>query len=128
MLKAQTHLKTNAALCGEIVELGVGSAVVSLTTTEAMVVDTEGLVHGGFIFGQADYAAMLAVNHPHVVLGSCSTKFLKPVQCGESVLAYSQIRETKGKKSIVDVQIKRGQLLVFEGEFICFTLDNHVLA
>jgi acyl-coenzyme A thioesterase PaaI-like protein len=48
-----------------------------------MAVDDRGLVHGGFVFGLADHAAMLAVNDPNVVLGAASTRFLKPVRVGE---------------------------------------------
>jgi len=49
-----------------------------------MVVDDHKLVHGGFIFGAADYAAMAAVNDPNVVLGSAEVSFLKPSKSGDS--------------------------------------------
>ena len=41
----------------------------------------------GFIFGAADYAAMLAVNQPNVVLGAAETHFLKPSRVGDVLLA-----------------------------------------
>ena len=66
-MEPKTHLGADPALCGHIVEIGQGSARVALDTTEQMIVDGQGLVHGGFVFGLADYAAMLAVNDPYAV-------------------------------------------------------------
>jgi len=43
-----------------------------------MAVDQMGLVHGGFTFGAADFAAMAAVNDPNVVLVSSECRFFKP--------------------------------------------------
>ncbi|HSF38746.1 MAG TPA: hotdog domain-containing protein, partial [Thermoanaerobaculia bacterium] len=79
-----THLAIDRRLVGEPVELGPGTASVALVTVPEMAADERGLVHGGFVFGLADYAAMLAVNHPNVVLGSAETRFLKPVTVGET--------------------------------------------
>jgi uncharacterized protein (TIGR00369 family) len=100
---------------------------VELTATPEMQVDASGLVHGGFIFGLADYAAMIAVNHPNVVLGAANVKFLKPVVVADVVQARATVREEKGKKRVVAVQVLRKNEPVFEGEFICFVLDRHVL-
>ena len=124
---AQTHLATNASLCGTPVEIAEGRATVELATTDLMVVDTHGLVHGGFIFGLADYAAMLAINHPNVVLGKANTKFLKPTRVGEIVRAYATLSREDGKKKIVEVIVKHDDETIFEGEFICFVPPAHVL-
>ena len=64
-MEPNTHLGINSALCGEVIELTDGGATAQLTTTAAMAADDQGLVHGGFVFGLADYAAMLAVNDPN---------------------------------------------------------------
>ena len=100
---------------------------VELIAVDEMAADEMGLVHGGFVFGLADYAAMLAVNDPHVVLGSASTTFLKPVKVGESLVAEAKVTAVKGKKRTVSVVVKRDTVPVFEGELICFVLENHVL-
>ena len=63
-----THLAIDRRLCGEPLEIAEGSAIVVLVTLPEMAADDRGLVHGGFVFGLADYAAMLAVNDPLVVL------------------------------------------------------------
>jgi acyl-coenzyme A thioesterase PaaI-like protein len=99
------------------------------------------LVHGGFVFGLADHAAMLAVNHPNVVLGSAAVRFLLPVTVGERLVAEASLAETTGRKSRVLVEVRREAAgdasgasgasgageAVMSGELVCFTLDRHVL-
>ncbi len=126
-MKIDTHDRINAELCGTPVDLADGVSRVELTATEYMAVDDTKLVHGGFIFGLADYAAMIAVNHPNVVLGAASVKFLKPIAVGETVVAEAVVQPGEGKKKIVKADVKRGDEIVFEGQFTCFTLDKHVL-
>ena len=60
MTKPNTHPKISTRLCGEIVSLSDGEATTRFVTTEEMGTDDRGLVHGGFVFGLADHAAMLA--------------------------------------------------------------------
>jgi acyl-coenzyme A thioesterase PaaI-like protein len=122
-----THQSIDAELCGKPIKLEDGSSKVEYLTTPQMAVDGSGLVHGGFIFGLADYAAMLAVNHPNVVLGGADVKFIKPVKIDESVFAEAKIISSKGKKYIVAVAVKRESDVVFQGEFTCFVLEKHVL-
>ena len=128
MAEANTHLKTSKQWVGTPVELSEGKATVELETQQAMVVDEYNLVHGGFVFGLADYAAMLAINHPNVVLGGSSTRFLKPVIAGEKLRANAELTREEGKKKIVEVSVLRGDDIVFTSEFICFIPEKHVLA
>jgi len=58
------------------VQVKDGISEIRLKCAQCMAADESGLVHGGFIFGLADYAAMLAVNHPDVVLGAAETCFI----------------------------------------------------
>jgi acyl-coenzyme A thioesterase PaaI-like protein len=112
-----------------------GTARVGLTTVPEMAVDAAGLVHGGFVFGLADHAAMLAVNHPNVVLGSAAVRFLLPVTVGERLVAEASLAETTGRKSRVLVEVRREAAgdtsgageAVMSGELVCLTLDRHVL-
>lgn len=92
-----------------------------------MVLDETGLVHGGFTFSLADHAAMLAVNHPNVVLGSANVKFLKPVVKGDILLAEARLLKSEGKRRVVDVEVTNKIELVFKGEFTCFIPEKHVL-
>jgi uncharacterized protein (TIGR00369 family) len=123
-----THLKINQELCGKPLEIKEGYSRVELLTLESMAADKTGLVHGGFIFGQADYAAMIAVNHPNVVLGGADVKFLKPVKTGETVVAEARVSAVEGKKNTVEVVVTRGEEKVFAGTFFCFVLGKHVLS
>lgn len=125
MLK--THLMINHLLCGQVVSLGSGSAVIELKTSLEMIADEKKLIHGGFIFGAADYSAMCAVNHPNVVLGSSEVKFIAPVKLGDTVVFNAKIVESKGKKQIVNVSGTVSANIVFEGIFTCFVLEKHVL-
>ena len=122
-----THREIDDKLCGRPLSVENGSSAVELVTTAEMTADEKGLVHGGFIFGAADYAAMIAVNHPHVVLGASDVKFLKPVRVGETVLVHAQVQEVKGKKYWVSVSVSQDEVEVFQGMFTCFVLDKHVL-
>ena len=127
-MKIKTHETIDQTLCGTPIEVEKGCSQVELRTTRAMAADTTGLVHGGFLFGLADYAAMLAVNHPNVVLGSAEVRFLKPVEVGDKVLARAQVEEVQGKKQAVVVSVMKSDETVFQGRFTCFALDKHVLA
>lgn len=126
-MEINTHLMINHQLCGTPTVVEEGYARVEITTTNTMAADDVGLVHGGFIFGMADYAAMLAVNDPNVVLGAADVKFLKPVSVQEAIVAEARVSTAKGKKQLVDVSVKRIGEEVFQGVFTCFVLDKHVL-
>lgn len=122
-----THLLIDAALVGTPGPIGEGRATARLTTTGVMAADTRGLVHGGFVFGLADYAAMLAVNDPNVVLGSADTRFLAPVRVGDVVVAEAERVEHRGRKHVLRVVARVAGSAVFEGTFTTFVLDQHVL-
>ena len=126
-MQLNTHLNINTSLCGKVTKLQENYAEVLLHTTQQMTADRQGLVHGGFIFGAADYAAMSAVNDPLVVLGASSSKFLAPVKVGDAVLCKATVVSEKGKKREVSVQAFMSEKLVFEGNFTTFVLSQHVL-
>ncbi|UPT78066.1 thioesterase [Sulfurovum sp. XGS-02] len=126
-MQLNTHLNINTSLCGKVTKLKENYAEVLLHTTQQMAADSQGLVHGGFIFGAADYAAMSAVNDPYVVLGASSSKFIAPVKVGDSVLCKALVVNSQGKKSEVEVEGFVNGKLVFEGIFTTFVLSSHVL-
>ncbi|MFH1153909.1 MAG: PaaI family thioesterase [Pseudomonadota bacterium] len=124
----QTHQKIDPELCGAPTLLEEGFCRVEMHTIDRMAADATGLVHGGFIFGLADYAAMLAVNHPNVVLGGASVRFLKPVKTGDLAVCEARVLPSEGKKKTVTVTVSCGGKEVLSGELTCFVLDRHVLA
>ena len=125
-MKAQTHLDISAELVGEPLELAPGRAKVRLSTKPEMVADGYGLVHGGFTFGLADYAAMLAINDPNVVLGAAESRFLAPVRAGEELIALAEVVERQGKKAKVTCSVSTDKV-VMEATFTCFVLEKHIL-
>ena len=126
-MESRTHLAIESRLCGEPRELREGFSRVEMTVDAEMRADERGLAHGGFIFGLADHAAMLAVNEPNVVLGSAQARFLRPVVTGDELAAEATVVERDGRKQIVAVDVRHGEEIVFRGEFVCFTPDRHVL-
>ena len=124
-----THVLASKKLIGSVVTIEENSAKVVLKITEEMVVDSFNLAHGSFVFGLADYAAMVAINEPTVVLGKAEVKFLKPVVLNEEVTAVATITDKgNGKKITVSVVVtNEKQVPVFEGDFVCFVLEKHIL-
>jgi acyl-CoA thioesterase len=123
----KTHEAINQNLCGEVIKIDVGHVETSLITLPEMVADNQGLIHGGFIFGAADYAAMLAVNEKNVVLVGADTQFLSPVKVGDEVLFIARVRHKEGRKRNVHVEAFVLDIKVFEGEFKTVITERHVL-
>lgn len=140
MDRAKTHLAIDPELCGKPVELRAGRAVVELTTSSPMAADEHGLVHGGFVFGLADHAAMLAVNLPNVVLAAAEVRFLLPVRVGETLVARAELEGPEDTGPVTDVgpagdekpwvrvTVERDGQAVLTGRFRCYVPTHHVLA
>jgi len=126
-MKLKTHLNINNSLCGKVTKIESGYAEVLLHTTQHMGADEQGLVHGGFVFSAADYAAMCAVNDPYVVLGAATTTFIAPLKVGDVVCCKAKVLTSKGKKKVVTVEAMVNDALVFKGTFTTFILTQHVL-
>jgi hypothetical protein len=43
------------------------------------------------------------------------------------MLAMAEVSEEKGRKHLVRCRVLVGDKTVFEGNFVCFVLDGHVL-
>ena len=133
--EARTHRSIDHGLCGQPVSLEPGFAEVTMTATSCMVADEHGLVHGGFVFGLADHAAMLAVNEPTVVLAKAETGFLAPVREGERLTARARVR-TGGEpahRPVVEAEVVASgdaggaERPVLTGTFHCAVPRRHVL-
>ncbi|WP_295055544.1 PaaI family thioesterase [Sulfuricurvum sp.] len=122
-----THERINTVYSGEIVKMEPGYAKVMLETSEVMRADEIGLVHGGFVFSAADFAAMVAVNEPNVVLASCNCMFLSPVRVGDSIMFEATEHQKEGRKRNVTVRGFVHEIKVFEGEFKTVVTERHVL-
>jgi len=128
-LEQKTHLLTSKEFVGKVEQIQTDrQATVVLKTTDLMRVDEKGLVHGGFTFGLADYAAMTAVNDPFVVLLSSQVKFLRPARVGEELTARATVTKKEGRRRKVQVEVLNSkEEKVLEGDFSCLVLQKHVL-
>lgn len=127
MGEVKTHRKADPRLLGKPVLMEKGKAVVELTATMEMAVDDRGLVHGGFTFGLADYAAMLAVNDPCVVIGSAEVKFTAPVKAGDRMVATGLVGSVEDRRRDVSVEVSVEDRVVLRGVMACYVLEKHVL-
>jgi len=127
-MNVRTHAGLEATLCGVPLKVSARHAVVELDTWTAMAADASGLVHGGFVFGLADHAAMLAVNQPTVVLSAAEVRFLQPARVGDRLRAEAKVVAARPPKYRVRCIVKRGRVAVFEGDFDCRVLQRHVLS
>lgn len=132
-MEQNTHPRISPRWVGTPTRIEPDLAEATLTTCDEMASDALGLVHGGFTFGLADFAAMLAINAPTVVLGSTTQRFLAPVRVGQTLLARAQVDRREGKKHIVKVEVfvlenATPSLKVLEGELTCFIPPRHVLS
>lgn len=125
-----THNMASNKLIGKVIEIGNKYSKVSLKTIDEMVVDKFGLIHGGFVFGLADYAAMLSVNKPTVVLGKADVRFVNPVKVGDELTAVAKVIQDTDYKKVVNVIVvsNNNNKKIFEGDFHCYVLRKHVLA
>jgi len=127
-MEVKTHRRASRALLGRpLLIRDDAEAVVELEAREEMAVDDHGLIHGGFTFGIADYAAMLAVNHPHVVLAAAEVRFLAPVRVGDVMRARAEVVEREGRRREVAVEVSVGSEKVLAGTLTCYVLRGHVL-
>ena len=123
----KTHERIHQDLSGEVIKIEQGYVEVRLTTTPEMVADDIGLIHGGFIFSAADYAAMLAVNERNVVLVGSDCQFLSPVKFHDEVNIIARVRHKEGRKRNVHVEAYVLDIKVFEGEFKTVITEKHIL-
>lgn len=99
----------------ELVEIAPGVATVAVTATPDMV-NSVGVIHGGFIFMLADCALALASNSHgiDVLARACSIDFLRPARCDDRLTAQATERHRLGRDAIYDVVVTRDDELIAE--------------
>ena len=128
MVAVATHLATSRALWGTPRIVADGVAEVAWLAPAEAAVDDVGLVHGGHTFGIADYAAMVAVNDPLVLLVGAQVEFVAPVAVGELLVARAEVVSTEGRRHRVRVEVHVGERKVLAGDFDCVVAKRHPLA
>jgi len=127
-IELKTHTKIDQNLCGKLVELEPRKyAKVKFEAIEQMAVDEHGLIHGGYIFGAADFCAMATINEPNVVLASSKSRFLAPIKIGDIVIFESEVIFDDDKRQEVSVKGIFNNVKIFDGIFSTVVLSKHVL-
>lgn len=122
----KTHNKIRSNLCGTIIKLETGYAKTTLQTTKDMVVDELGLIHSGFIFGAADFAAVAAVNEANVVIIGARTKFLAPAKLEDLITFEAKAKFEDSRKREIRVTAYINDIKIFEGIFHAIVLEQHI--
>lgn len=123
----KTHLKIKSILVGNLVAMAKNTSKVVLQTTHDMSVDEFGLIHSGFLFGSAEYAAVAAVNEPNVVVIGCRSKFFAPAKVGDLITFEAKGRFEDARKREIKVIGMINEIKVFEGLFQAVLLEKHIL-
>lgn len=123
----KTHVKIKRSLCGTIIDMDQGYSKVTLQTTNEMIVDEYGLIHSGFIFSAADYAAAVAVNEENLVIIGAKTKFLAPAKLNDLIEFEAHAKFEDSRKREIKVNGYINDIRVFEGVFQAIILENHIL-
>ncbi len=122
----KTHEKIKINLCGTILKLASGYSKTTLQTTKDMILDDLGLIHSGFIFGAADYAAAVAVNEPNVVIIGSRSKFLAPAKIDDLIEFEAKAKFEDSRKREIKVTGHINEIKVYEGVFQAVVLEQHV--
>ena len=124
--KLLTHTRIKHSLCGSVQTLEPGHAKINLKTTKEMVIDELGLVHSGFIFSAADYAAAAAVNEANLVVIGARVNFLAPAKVEDIIEFEAKAKFEDARKREIHVVGKIKEIKVFEGIFHAVMLDKHI--
>lgn len=122
-----THQKIRTSLSGNIISLDNSTSRTSLQTTNEMSVDSLGLIHSGFIFGAAEYAAAIAVNEENLVIIAAKTKFLAPAKSGDLIEFEAKAKFEDSRKREIRVTGEISEIKIFEGVFQAVVLEKHIL-
>lgn len=124
----KTSSLINQNIVGFLEEIEEDGALVRLNCTEEMVADQKGLIHSGFLFSSASYAALTAVNEKNAVIAVSKANFLSPLKLGDVVDFRARAFQNTGRKRVVEVIGTLRQNKVFEAEFSIVILDRHILS
>jgi len=123
----QSHTSIYEKYSGKVERLKEGFAEVHLEIVEDMLADKIGLIHNGYIFSSASFAAAISVNEKYGFVIGSMVHFLTPVREHDIVVFKAKSRHKIGRKRVVDVVGRVHEIRVFIGEFTVTVMDRHVL-
>lgn len=124
--RLHTHKRIKNTLSGNVIELEKGYAKVNLQTTPEMTIDELGLIHSGFIFSAADFAAAAAVNESNLVIIGSRTSFLAPAKINDLIEFEAKAKFEDSRKREITVTGKIKDIKIFEGTFHAVVLEKHI--
>ena len=123
-LKTSPNIKIG--LSGAVTQLEPNRAKTRFLATSDMVADSEGLIHSGFVFSAASYAAMAAVNETFSVVIGAKIHFFAPTKLNEAIEFDARSHFNESKKREVRVTGTTNDIKVFEGTFQVVILEDHI--
>jgi len=107
--------RASQALGMQIVEVGPGTATVSMTVRSDMV-NGHGIGHGGLTFTLADTAFAFACNtyNQRTVAQAAEIRFLAPTRLDDVLVARAVERSREGRDGTYDITVHAGDTLVAE--------------
>ncbi len=115
----------SAALGMQLVELGDGSATVTMPVVDTMV-NGHAIGHGGYVFMVADTAFACACNSwgPVTVAAHAEITFIRPVRLGDVLTARAVAREHWGRNGVYDVTVSNADGVVAEFRGLSRTIER----
>ena len=93
-----------------------------------MALDKNGLIHSGYLFSSAAYAALLAVNDANAIVIGAEVKFLAPIEVGNNVEFRAETLQEDTKKREVKVEGFVLDIKIFDAMIYVAVFDRHVLS
>ncbi|ANV98398.1 hypothetical protein BBW65_06140 [Helicobacter enhydrae] len=119
-----TALKSD--LCGVILNHTEEEILTKFTPTKQMICDEDNLIHSGFIFNAANYAAMCLVNQPFSVTIGSEVEFLAPLEFEQEMHFVGVIKQSNNKKYEVRVIGNLLDIKIFEATFYIAIFDKQL--
>lgn len=113
-------------LCGTIIKNDGEEVIVQFETNKQMISDKSNLIHPGFIFNAASYAAMCLVNQQNSLIIKSNVQFLAPLEFGQDVIFTATIQHASSKQYEVFVKGTLLEIKIFEGTFYISILDKEI--
>ncbi|RDU70095.1 thioesterase [Helicobacter cholecystus] len=116
-IELQTCTALKSELCGSIVKMTYEEVITKFVPTKQMISDESNLIHSGFIFNAANYAAMCLANQPHAITIGSEVEFLAPVEFEQEMMFLATIKQSNSKKFEISVKGTLLDIKIFEGTF-----------
>jgi len=122
---AQIRTMTSGEVVGELIDLELGHAAISmLTVTPDMVFSKTKIARGHYLFAQANSLALAMIDAPTAVTGVANIKYKTPVHMGAKLIAKAEVVKVRGNKYFVWVKTRIDSQEVFRAKFILVSLGQ----